>query len=87
MVREYDRREKAKIIHEHPMKSTDHGNRTFSNDKTTFYDTDIVKKPRRPQTSRVYPHERPFRPSNPPKRGVFDKTLQKFPKYVEDPPK
>ena len=31
-------------------------------------------------------HDKPFRPTNPPKRG-YNKTLAKFPPYKEDPKK
>jgi len=31
-------------------------------------------------------HEKPFKPSNPPKKG-YNKTIAKFPKYIEDPKK
>lgn len=29
-------------------------------------------------------HDKPFKPSNPPKKGVYDKTLGKFPDYLDD---
>jgi hypothetical protein len=31
-------------------------------------------------------HDVPFKPSNPPKKG-YNKTIDKFPKYIEDPMK
>ena len=33
-----------------------------------------------------YDHDKPFKPSHPPREG-YNKTIAKFPVYIEDPPK
>ena len=38
------------------------------------------------QTAPLIEHDKPFRPSNPPKLG-YNKTLEKFPAYQPDPKK
>lgn len=43
-----------------------------------------VKEKEPPSTPPPGLHDKPFKPSNPPKKG-YNKTLDKFPKYVEDP--
>ena len=35
-------------------------------------------------TAPVYEHDKPFRPSHPARKG-YNKTLEKFPTYIEDP--
>ena len=40
----------------------------------------------KPKTAPLIEHDKPFKPSNPPKRG-YNKTLAKFPAYKEDPKK
>ena len=34
-----------------------------------------------------YDHDKPFRPSHPPRKGQIHKTINRFPHYQEDPPK
>ena len=38
----------------------------------------------KPKTAPLYEHDKPFRPSHPPRIG-HNKTLAPFPNYVEDP--
>ena len=40
----------------------------------------------KPKTAPAIEHDKPFKPSNPPKKG-YNKTLAKFPVYQEDPKK
>lgn len=62
---------------------------TFNPVKEVF-GTDVppVKEEHTPKRGHTPPHlplhEKPFKPSNPPKRG-YNKTLEKFPPYKEDP--
>jgi len=44
----------------------------------------IPQRQPKPQTAPVVEHDKPFKPSHPPRRG-YNKTLEKFPNYVEDP--
>ena len=43
-------------------------------------------KPKRQQTAPAMVHDKPFKPSHPPRSG-YNKTLAKFPAYKEDPKK
>lgn len=61
------------------------GRETFSTIKEAYgedkeYPARKAPDPRKP----LMTHDAPFKPSNPPKRG-YNKTLDKFPPYVEDP--
>ena len=61
------------------------GRETFGTVKETFGE-DRVYPQRKLPDARVplMTHDAPFKPSNPPKRG-YNKTLDKFPAYKEDP--
>jgi hypothetical protein len=61
------------------------GKETFNSVKDTFGE-DRVYVARKPEEKRapLMQHDHPFKPSNPPKRG-YNKTLDKFPAYKEDP--
>jgi hypothetical protein len=58
---------------------------TFATVKEAFGE-DRTYLPKKPEEKRkpLMEHEAPFKPSNPPKRG-YNKTLDKFPEYKEDP--
>lgn len=60
---------------------------TFNSRKDVYDIKDDIKD--RPPLARVInsvEHERAFRPSNPPKRGKENSTIEKFPIYKENPP-
>jgi hypothetical protein len=61
------------------------GTETFFDPKAT-YGEDREYKQRPPQKKRdpLMTHDAPFYPSNPPKKG-YNKTIDKFPPYKEDP--
>lgn len=40
----------------------------------------------KPATAPLIEHDKPFRPTHPPKKG-YNKTIAKFPAYIEDPKK
>lgn len=84
MIRE-EKKKHQKMMQETAFKSTAYGNRPFTTDQAT-YGEDFPMKPRpRPQsTATGIKHDRPFLPSNPPKTGVYDKTLSKFPEYIPE---
>lgn len=58
---------------------------TFSNIEETYgEDRKYPEKKPKPKEKPQVEHPAPFKPSNPPKRGVVDKTLDKFPEYLDD---
>jgi hypothetical protein len=61
------------------------GRETFATIKDAFGE-DRVYVARKPVAKRLplMTHEFPFKPSHPPKTG-YNKTLDKFPPYTEDP--
>jgi hypothetical protein len=59
----------------------------FNTDKAVLgEDVPIPPKAAPAAKAPLMEHDRPFRPSNPPKIGI-NKTISKFPEYKEDPPK
>lgn len=75
-------------MQEAPFKGIDYGNRQFFNNTETFhYDipTHIPKEKVAEDTSRRYPHESAWRPSNPTKKGIAKGLMGGIPEYVEDP--
>lgn len=95
MKDEYDRKkdlareeleESKKKMQEKPFSQRIKPQATFSNVETTYGEEGLTfkkKKPARKAKPQVE-HSGPFRPSNPPKKGIVDKTLQKFPDYLDD---
>lgn len=53
-----------------------------------MFGEDIPIPPRaaKPKSPPAMEHDKPFKPSNPGKRG-YNRTLQKFPEYKENPTK
>jgi len=49
-------------------------------------DIPIPHRAPKPKTAPPVEHDKPFKPSNPPKRG-YNKTIAKFPNYIPDPKK
>ena len=59
----------------------------FNKDMDMFDLKDHIKPQVRTQTApRIAEHERAFRPANPTKKG-YNGTIDKFPKYIENPPR
>lgn len=95
MKDEYDRKrqlarqeleESKKKMQEKPFSQRIKPMDTFNNIQDTFGEEGMVfpkKKPQRVAKPQVE-HDKPFKPSNPPKKGVIDKTLAKFPDYLDD---
>lgn len=72
-------------LQEKPFSQKVKPNGTFASIKESYgEDRDYVA--RKPQEKRavLMEHDAPFKPSNPPKKG-YNKTLEKFPEYKEDP--
>lgn len=62
-------------------------NGVFNSHKTVFdIKEDIKALPRTMTAPRRAEHDKPFRPSNPPKKG-YNKSIARFPNYMENPPK
>jgi Domain of unknown function (DUF4586) len=61
------------------------GRETFATIKEAYgEDRPYPPKEASPQRQPLMTHDIPFKPSNPPKLG-YNKTLEKFPPYIEDP--
>lgn len=59
---------------------------TFSNVMDTYGEEGMTfpkKKPPQKEKPQV-DHPAPFKPCNPPKKGIVDKTISKFPEYLDD---
>ncbi|CAI2374510.1 unnamed protein product [Moneuplotes crassus] len=92
---EYDRKkelaseelkESRKKMQEKPFSQRIKPQATFSNVQEAYGEEGMKfpkKKPQRKAKPQVE-HPGPFKPSNPPKKGVTDKTLQAFPEYLDD---
>ncbi len=80
-----ERDEHHSKLQEKPFSNKVKGREVFFNNVQT-YGEDRVYPPRTPPLKRepIMTHDVPFKPSNPPKRG-YNKTLEKFPPYKEDP--
>ncbi len=95
MKDEYDRKkelsrkeleESKKMMQEKPFSQRIKPQSTFNNIEGTFGEEGMKfpkKKPARKPKPQVE-HPAPFKPSNPPKVGAVEKTLQKFPEYLDD---
>ena len=58
---------------------------TFASHKEAFgEDRPYPNKPAPKEHAPLMQHDAPFKPSNPPKKG-YNKTIDKFPPYKEDP--
>jgi hypothetical protein len=80
--------EHKKKLQEAAFKGNDYGNRVFFNNTETYhYDipTHVPRDKIPDDASRRYPHEAPFKPSNPPKKGTLAGCLGGFPEYMADP--
>ena len=95
MKDEYDRKkelaskdleESKKKMQEKPFSQRIKPSSTFNTIEEAYGEEGLTfkkKKPTRVPKPQVE-HTGPFRPSNPPKKGVVDKTLAKFPEYEDD---
>lgn len=74
------------LLQEQQFKSMSYGNRCFFSDIETYFSEQPRGIPRevKPFDCGAYPHEAPFRPSHPSKKG-YNATLQPFPEHVPDP--
>lgn len=73
-------------LQEQQFKSMSYGNRAFFSDIDTYFTEFPRGIPREVVVKNYnqYPHEAPFRPSNPSKKG-YNATMQPFPEHVPDP--
>lgn len=80
-----EREEHLKKLQEKPFSQKVRGRETFSTIKEAYGEDRPYpgRKPPEPHKP-LMTHDVPFKPSNPPKKG-YNKTLDKFPTYVEDP--
>jgi hypothetical protein len=71
---------------EQQFKSMSYGNKTFSMDSETYHHEEPCGIPREKKAQDVaaYPHEMPFKPSNPGKKGQSG-GLEAFPEHLPDP--
>jgi hypothetical protein len=78
--------EHKKKLQEAPFRTTSYGNNLFNSHKRTFGKDDKVLDPLKPRTLSPSKklHEMEFKPSNPSKHG-YNKTIGKFPKYMDNP--
>lgn len=67
-----------------PFRNVVKGPRTFGNDNHEYGEggLDINEKPNKQEFKGLL-HEKPFKYSNPPKKG-YEKTINKFPSYKEE---
>lgn len=75
-------------LQEMPFKSNVYGNKQFADNIDTFnYEvpTHIPREKVPADTSRRFPHEAPFKPSHPTKKGVVHGTIGGVPEYYDDP--
>lgn len=95
MKDEYDRKkelnrkelfESKKKMQEKPFSQRIKPVETFVNVQETYGEEGMVFPKKKPpqKTKPQVEHPAPFKPSNPPKLGVTDKTLGKFPEYLDD---
>lgn len=97
MKDEYDRKrdiarselkESKKKMQEKPFSQRIKPVATFGKIEEVFGEEGLTFKPKKPpaKPKPQVDHDKPFKPSNPPKKGVADKTLAKFPDYIEENP-
>jgi len=75
-------------LQEAPFKGIDYGNRCFGNNTDTYHSdipTNVPRDKVPEDTTRRYPHESAFRPSNPSKKGALKGCLGGYPEWAEDP--
>ncbi len=80
-----EREDHLQKLQEKPFSQRVKGKETFGTVKEVFGE-DRVYPQKKPAEKRepLMTHEQPFKPSNPPKKG-YNKTIEKFPPYKEDP--
>jgi hypothetical protein len=72
-------------LQDKPFSQKVKGKETFATIKEQFgEDREYTAKKPVAKRSPLMEHETPFKPSNPSKKG-YNKTLEKFPEYKEDP--
>jgi hypothetical protein len=74
-------------LQEQPFKSTEFGMKVFQKDDELYHNSEpgsqIPRDPV-PQSTNAFPHEMPFKTSNPSKKGR-NSTMGAFPEHMEDP--
>lgn len=96
MPDDYDepKKQRLKALEEHraklpemPMKNMDYGNKSFHANSDVYCYEEPTHIPREPKPDAVsaFPHETPFRPANPTKKGVLQGTIGGIYPYMEDP--
>lgn len=78
--------ESKKKMQEKPFSQRIKPQSTFANVEQTYGEEGMTFKPKKPpaKAKPQVDHDKPFRPSNPPKKGLVDKSIAPFPEYVED---
>lgn len=95
MKDEYDRKrelekeeheESKKKMQEQPFSQRIKHTETFATIKEAYGEEGLTFKPKKPpaKPKPQVTHDQPFKPSNPPKKGAVDKSLGKFPEYIDD---
>eukprot|EP00746_Dinoflagellata_sp_MGD_P007685 gnl/MRDRNA2_/MRDRNA2_115258_c0_seq1.p1 gnl/MRDRNA2_/MRDRNA2_115258_c0~~gnl/MRDRNA2_/MRDRNA2_115258_c0_seq1.p1 ORF type:complete len:334 (-),score=67.85 gnl/MRDRNA2_/MRDRNA2_115258_c0_seq1:114-1115(-) len=76
---------RAKLQEQH-FKGVVYGGRTFANDMDTYHNDEPSGIPRekKPNNFQAYPHELPFKPAHPAKKG-YNACLENFPEHIPDP--
>lgn len=76
---------RSKLQEQH-FKSMNYGNRAFVNDLETYHSDQPcgIPRERKAENLNAYPHEQPFRPAHPAKKGQ-NSTLEPFPEHIPDP--
>lgn len=59
---------------------------TFNTVEEAYGEEGLTFKPKKPlrKAEPQVDHDKPFRPSNPPKKGLVDKSIAPFPDYLDD---
>lgn len=75
-------------LQETPFRPLAYGNSTFATNEETFHCEEPSHVPRDPQPNvvKAVPHEQPFRPAGPSKKGMLYSLMSEYPKHIEDPP-
>lgn len=86
-LRKKELEEHMKLLQEMPFKSGAYGNNNFSSNTDTYGCDQPSHIPRDPELNKVkpYPHEAPFRPSHPSKKGMLKGLMGEYPEWKPDP--
>lgn len=87
-LRKKELEEHKSKLQEAPFKNNSYGNKSFADVSETFHYDVPTHRPRDKvpvDTSRRFPHEAEFKPSNPTRKGVLHGTIGGIPAYWDDP--